>query len=83
MRRTYRQAPELLWVAWLWCGGLIIVPVEAWEDGLGDWAGSTGESEPNGARIFRGAVENEYVWPPRGEGSRRREETKLWYKNKF
>ena len=38
---------------------------EAWEGGFGDWAGTTGECEANGARKFYGAVEDECVLLPR------------------
>ena len=44
---------------------------------MGDWAGTTGESEANGARKSYRAVEDERVLPPRHEGSRRREDVLL------
>lgn len=37
---------------------------EVWEGGLGDWAGTTGESEANYFEGFHGAVEDERVRAP-------------------
>ena len=48
---------------------------EAWEGGFGDWAGTTGECEANGARNFYGAVKDACVLPPR-HGSRPESKTR-------
>ena len=45
-----------------------------WERRFGDRAGTCRERETNGAGGFYRAVEDERIWPPRHEGSRRREE---------
>jgi hypothetical protein len=44
--------------------------VEAGKGGMGDWSGTSGESEANCTGGFYGAVKDECVWPPRHEGSR-------------
>jgi hypothetical protein len=31
---------------------------------MGDWSGTSRESEANGARRFHGAVEDDCMWPP-------------------